>query len=486
MFCNAWKANPLVNPRTNRVIKVGGPTYKKLAKECGDDQPVTPPVAPVPRPLASVAPVPRPLAATSGGWIDQRIATSNQVAQDLENIDIHQWEICLSGKKKDFKRYFSNVRTLTSGSYGQVYLAKLHDNTIIVKEAVLEKEEKNAMQRAIAKTQRSWRFPEDAWPSEYTMLSWVKQLVMTRKCPNFLLAYHMAACEGCEVKTMDGKKKMGDCYIMFMEPASYDLAEISSKIKDKDTQESFLYQLLAAVYAIEKYYQIQHNDIKQENILIKETPHLKGMYFDYVINGAHYYVKNMGYTLYLSDFGVSRSFSPTYSTEGYYGERNAEVKICHRNGDNVCFYPFTSNKFITPGKTKAYVYTAPLKFKWKDGVKGTHNRFYKRKNIGINRPVDLNNVDKFPPFEFFYDIQDVIRTFTGGKRTTQPGNHSGFQYLDTDLRDKLEHYVTRRYVYFNMFWSVTDVHYFIASRMLEQLYVPIHVQRNLIGTYNMV
>ena len=33
--CKEWKNNPLVNPTTGRKIKLNGPTYKKLAKECG-------------------------------------------------------------------------------------------------------------------------------------------------------------------------------------------------------------------------------------------------------------------------------------------------------------------------------------------------------------------------------------------------------------------------------------------------------------------
>lgn len=29
-------ANPTINPRTNRFIKIGSPTYRKLIKECGE------------------------------------------------------------------------------------------------------------------------------------------------------------------------------------------------------------------------------------------------------------------------------------------------------------------------------------------------------------------------------------------------------------------------------------------------------------------
>jgi hypothetical protein len=33
-YCDKWKKNPGINPKTNRKIKIKGPTYKKLKKEC--------------------------------------------------------------------------------------------------------------------------------------------------------------------------------------------------------------------------------------------------------------------------------------------------------------------------------------------------------------------------------------------------------------------------------------------------------------------
>ena len=33
--CAIWHSQPLVNPLTNRKIKIGGPTYKELERECG-------------------------------------------------------------------------------------------------------------------------------------------------------------------------------------------------------------------------------------------------------------------------------------------------------------------------------------------------------------------------------------------------------------------------------------------------------------------
>lgn len=32
--CEKWLLNPLINPVSNRKIKLNGPTYKKLEKQC--------------------------------------------------------------------------------------------------------------------------------------------------------------------------------------------------------------------------------------------------------------------------------------------------------------------------------------------------------------------------------------------------------------------------------------------------------------------
>ena len=37
--CEKWLKDPSKNPTTNRAIKVGGPVYKKLEKECGSPPP---------------------------------------------------------------------------------------------------------------------------------------------------------------------------------------------------------------------------------------------------------------------------------------------------------------------------------------------------------------------------------------------------------------------------------------------------------------
>ena len=58
---------------------------------------------------------------------------------------------------------------------------------------------------------------------------------------------------------------------------------------------------------------------------------------------------------------------------------------------------------------------------------------------GVSRKCNYKNAMVFPPFEFYYDTQDVIRMFIGGKRNTQKGNHREFD-LDVGFLSSLKKY----------------------------------------------
>lgn len=480
--CAEWRADPLYNPLNGRMIVRNGPTYRKFERLCGPPDKIEYDDFPEKPQKKGKKWTDLLWRGAKMDFIDERVEIANQITYDLSQLNISKFGMCLSGENKSFKGHLSNISMIGRGSFGQVYRAKLNGNELVVKEVILQKDKSREMRKkAIEKSHHKWTFPKKAWPEEYTFLNMIKQLVLTKKCPNFLISYHLAACEGCEVDTLLGKKT-GDCFVVLMEPATETLMSLVN-VKGKDIQESFLYQILAGLYALQKFYQIQQNDIKLDNILIKNTPHLKDQYFDYVIYGKHYYVKNMGYTVFLSDFGVAKSFSPLYATTNFYGTRNAEVII--DNGFPV-FKPITAKRLISPGRDKKYDYSEPMPFPWYDG-KGTFNQFYGRKDIGVDRPVDLNDVDRFPPFEFFYDVQNVVRMFLGGRRTGNYTNkHYGFNYLHYSVRDRLlEVRVPRNYVS-EMRWTVESVHHILASYMLKAVYVEIDEPKKIIGTYNMV
>ena len=60
----------------------------------------------------------------------------------------------------------------------------------------------------------------------------------------------------------------------------------------------------------------------------------------------------------------------------------------------------------------------------------------------------LNRPSIYPPLQFGADVQDVIRTFTGGKRMEQPGMHPKLPNVPQDFRDRLyENYLSAEVSY---------------------------------------
>jgi hypothetical protein len=295
----------------------------------------------------------------------------------------------------------------------------------------------------------------------------LNKLILTDKCPNFIYTFFLGKCQSCAIQTLfsNRRKQLGNpCYIMYMEAADMDLYEYSNEMNAFERQMSVLYQILFAVYAIHFYYGIFHGDIKTENILIRKV--VPGGYFKYQIGQKTVFVENAGVVAYLSDFGVSEILSPLYShSKEYYGARNA---FAHR----------AVGKWVpinVPGNPSQ---------KWVDGkVKGTVNevvgyddrkvirnhlvKIYKKLAIKEDPPYQLDNKIT-PPFEFFYDIQDVFRMFVGGKRTTQSGLHNSLPL--NDKVKSLTKTIDAVVEYERIFQSLNTLKYVLAEYMIDDLY----------------
>jgi hypothetical protein len=90
---------------------------------------------------------------------------------------------------------------------------------------------------------------------------------------------------------------------------------------------------------------------------------------------------------------------------------------------------------------------------WDDGTrsKGAEFRMCRESGkiltIQENTPELLSSKEFFenpeivPPFEFYNDTQDVIRIFTGGKRTTQKGFHKEHPNVPKNIMEQLKPYL---------------------------------------------
>lgn len=396
-------------------------------------------------------------------WFARRITIGDSITDAINNIEISQWKHCMSGENAvDFKKKLTDPRFIGSGSYGQVYLAKidLGNNTeskLVLKEAKLDQGEKKKLE-----PHKENAFPSKSWPKEFRMNSFTKDLLTKKKCPNFLNIYRLSVCEGCTVK-----KRVGTCYTTFMEAADGDVTSVlRSKLKDKRVQLSFLYQMLAALHVIQKEYGMIHRDIKQGNILVQHTPHLSGKYFKYVIDGNEYLVENAGIVFYLGDFGVAETKKPEWAT-GYnyplYGERNAMVQ--RKTDGTLELIPITS-KYMLDGKVKR----PARKFHWGDGLSGTRNLADKVLDPEFNIPVDLSNTQVFPPFEFNDDIQDLLKVVASGKRSTQPNVHPGFG-ISPDVSALISPLIFR-HSFMVTEWHADMAYQVLAGEMLKEIFVP--------------
>jgi serine/threonine protein kinase len=503
--CLKWRNNPVVNPTTGKKIKIRGPTYQKLEKECGPAVPQPATAEPNcdewitnpsrnPKTGRAISPrgkiyqwyqkncgdavtgIPKRFTQT---WFTERLAKGLRINNSLRAINADQWDMCMTGTNAPaFRANFSNVAEIGKGSFGQIYRATINtgnDDELVIKEAYLRPDEKRILKKATGQNQRWETIQKNSYPHENRILDLVNQLLLHRRCPNFVYVYNMAMCDGCKVQRLfdKGPPTSGSCYVTFMESATTDLKHV--ELLNFEEQLSVLYQLLIAVYAIHRYYAIWHRDIKTSNVFVAQIK--PGGYFEYVIDGKTYYVKNTGVVAYLADFGVAEVMSPLYAFKNYYGSRDAEVMRSSQevDGSNLYWKPISLSS------------KPPID--WSDRTTGSRVRGTKNlitnPNIKSSIPINLNNNQKFPAFEFFDDIQDVIRIFVGGKQAAQLGSHTPMKKLSPELKDL----IMNKQAYLPSRSSMYQVHgtvkYVLANEMFDQLYIKPRSVDNVIDRFVM-
>jgi len=340
---------------------------------------------------------------TSDSTLEKRLIRERRVNEALNALDVPLFRVCVEGGP--FWSALTHIRVLGSGAFGQVYSAKLPDTPrFVIKEALLTESETKRIQLSREKSM----VVRNSYPEEYRIMTLVNDALYSETCPNFLLAYNLAVCEGCRGNAMN------ICYTAFLEPALGDLSLIGT-LTDS-VAESCLYQLLAALYWLHTTYGIYHSDIKRENILL-----LRGEpvgFTTYVVNSVEYKVANVGYVFCLNDFGLSQTFKPAFSGQNYLGTRNAQVI------NDTSLQPITCQYGLNFSTTRSEPTRVPaLNIRWQDGSVSTENRFSTTISPEPNTIVNLNDTKIWPPFEFYLDIQDVLKTIVGGASPTQAHPH---------------------------------------------------------------
>jgi len=409
--------------------------------------------------------------------LSERVAASKRVKRELENLPEKQFDICLSGPHSNFKETYG-FKLIGVGSFGQVYLANFAGENIVVKEAYLTAKEKTLMLKGVGRNSQLGTVSKKSYPAEYFLATLINKILTLHKGQNFLFTLDLGVCDTCQM----GKSKPNKfCYVTFMEAAEFGLEKLARTGLTQADVLNFTLQMLIALFTIEFLYGIVHRDIKLENILVKRiTP---GGYFQYVIGSNTYLVENRGFLLFLADFGVSSSLMPKYvnkldplltKNNMFYGTRNAKII------DDSYWKPITCEYSVITLKDTPKLNHQLLRM-WKDGstlVRGSYNNFYEGFDLEPDIAIDFNDTLTFPPFEFFGDIQDVLRTMVGGRRATQRDMHPGLgvlapKIITDNLLDRFEYkiYGTAKYMR--------------ADLMLMEIYsaIPVPITANILDTF---
>lgn len=513
--CDEWAKERLSptpkNPLTNRKIKVNGPKYKELDRDCKDlivdinsicmkwlkdnhndlylKIPSRPSIGPAVKLIGKKQPQKSPKVdgknnpVKSPQKLKKKILPppvssdhlltddSSQPQQDYYSVDerqelgetiknyfssviITEGKACMT-KNKTLLKYVENSKLLGYGSFGNVYGVKIPKTNPPVPAAIKEgRISINEFKKAMAKQ----------YPVEYLFNKLINDLIDNKICPNFSYTFAIFFCDKCILNEFDLKPINTQCSETIVELFDFTL----DKLKDLRDEVilSILFQVLFAISAIQTEYGLYHNDIKKQNILIKVIP--AGGYWEYNLGGEMYYVPNYGYIAALNDFGVSLSFKPGISNKDY-GRRQAEV-VKDSNNDSYSFKPFTTQFYPSVSKTGV---VSKIKSHGL-GSKGlTWNHFYKNFDSKPSIPVDLDDMSRFPVFYFHYDIMDAIYMIIGGKRTLQPGNHHAMK-ASKNIHKLLDNFYM---VKPNQVWPIDRVDLFLAQFTIRNLFSKLYSKR---------
>lgn len=375
---------------------------------------------------------------------ENRFKYMNDVKSLLEPVEkLPVWKQCL-------QKHLNLDKMIGSGSYGNVYKSEIDGNRFAVKFSKLKPE---ALENPFSKYVSSWY-------EIYFLREIIRPLIQKNICPNLPLLYSEFACDDCNLK-LNGENLHVPCAITVVELASGDLKKYLRDIKpSKEEIYSCLFQIMAALHAIQMNGQIMNFDVKKENVLYYNVE--PGGYWHYKIHGKSYYVPNYGKIFILNDFGISRSMSPNYPMYKNKNEKTFRLGSRYAIVKNKEFIPLQvpyqpeedgnmidsneitwENGIISKGAQFRMLRESDKIFKSEIVLTKEEEKFLKRKKI----PLDTTQSEFFlhpeiiPPFEFYNDTQDCIRMFIGGKRTTQKGSHKRYPKIVTnDLYEELKVY----------------------------------------------
>jgi hypothetical protein len=388
-----------------------------------------------------------------------RIQEANRVCTYLnKTVSIADQQWCVSGPDKQiFNTYIGSFNALSNGTFGivsKVYFKNLRTPIIIKEAKFLDEDNQVTTVKTIeGRFELQKKGKKDYFSIENLILEAIDRLILQpHRSPNFLLFYESTWCKNCDMVAKNSIFKPGSCYLTFMEAADTDLYKL--QLPSIYQQESVLYQVLLGLHCLQKYLGLWHRDIKTDNIFIKQIQ--PGGVLKYNVDNEIYYVQNTGYLVYVADFNVADCLKPDVLSKEYH---SALQYNCYFH---PCLIKYVNNQLVGVPLLNEFNKRSP----WKNSKNELVDL--------ISNPIPVDNMHKdpiqFPFYNFFGDIQDVIRMFTGGKRSEIAMN----QVTVKPELDEMYSRLMKAEAYIKKLPRITTkcVKYLLAKEMLKSLYKP--------------
>lgn len=210
----------------------------------------------------------------------------------------------LKDRQNIYKKYnkmiissFKKKSVLGEGEQGKVYKYCEQDNfCVAVKKIYVDDDSSKYINKINSK-----QALKDTLYIELFVNKLINKILLEGASPHFVFFYNNHF-----------EERSGICY----EDYPYSSYFYNEYINDSESFASWVYkkrslnmlynaffQIISAIYTVQKHFGLVHLDMHAENILVKKIP--KGGYFKYIINNVEYYVPNLGYLFVINDYGYA-------------------------------------------------------------------------------------------------------------------------------------------------------------------------------------
>ena len=199
----------------------------------------------------------------------------------------------IKSKEKDDESDIKLGKVLGEGVEGKVYLVNIDDYDVALKvNDVLNKN--NIKPKSLSQQQML----SAEGVSEFFASRLINILIDEKINPHFVYNYKSYISKSNKLFSLNEFIK------------SESLRKFLSQMKKKKllTKElvfNIFFQILVALHSLQKNFGMIHADLHFENILIAKVDAKKDEYWEYIINGKKYYLPNLGYQIYLNDYGYA-------------------------------------------------------------------------------------------------------------------------------------------------------------------------------------